>query len=682
MRIRLTGCFLAFSLCLLRPLVAQQTDQQIADSLIQLLPAAKEDSNKVKLYARVMLAHLYYLPARGLTYASPALALTQRLQWQPGMALIKHRMARLSWRLAKFDEALALHQEALTLYKQLGHQSAMGKVMIEIGQDYLDGGQLEPAKKTLLSALAYNKAINHTDNMATAYDVLAYLYDLEGNNAAATQTAYDYLKLAEKMGDKQTITHSAHMLASNYLALGNDSLALKYFQQGLTIAEQTGDQIQLVTFYNSIADIHLGRRHFPEAFQHYVLSLNLVQELKDPQLMGNLYRRMGHYYRAIHQLPMALAYYHASDSAYTAIANKQDLAALYTDMGSTYTQLKQYKRAAHYFDAAKALYENLDLKMSMSEYYAGKHLYDSALGNWRNAYTNFREHIAIRDSIYSKASLQQLIGSQIQYDNEKKEAVKLAAQAEKDLLAREEIKRQRNIRNASFAVLAAVLSFSLIALYQRNKLAKEKKRSDQLVKDKELLLREIHHRVKNNLEVVSSLLALQSAQISDVQTKDAMQESQNRVQSIGIVHQKLYQGNNLGAIEMKDYFLHLSESILESFGASKRVTIECAMEQLNVDIDTAVPLGLIVNELLTNTLKYAFPGGQPGKVCIHLQRPREGILQLEISDNGVGKSGITKGTGFGGQLVGLLTQQLNGTMKEETSEGTRIIFEFKTGKAA
>ncbi len=200
--------------------------------------------------------------------------------------------------------------------------------------------------------------------------------------------------------------------------------------------------------------------------------------------------------------------------------------------------------------------------------------------------------------------------------------------------------------------------------------------------ENELLLKEIHHRVKNNLEVVSSLLALQSAQIDDPNTKEAMLEGQNRVHSIGIVHQKLYQGTNLGAIEMKDYFINLSESILDSFGAEKRVTIECAMEQLDVDIDTAVPLGLIVNELLTNTLKYAFPEGKHGNVRIKLHQQADGILQLEVSDDGVGKSGLTHGTGFGSQLVSLLTQQLSGSMREEVKNGTSIYFEFKPIKAA
>lgn len=200
--------------------------------------------------------------------------------------------------------------------------------------------------------------------------------------------------------------------------------------------------------------------------------------------------------------------------------------------------------------------------------------------------------------------------------------------------------------------------------------------------ENELLLKEIHHRVKNNLEVVSSLLALQSNQIDDVNTKEAMLEGQNRVQSIGIVHQKLYQGKNLGAIEMKDYFINLSDSILDSFGAHKRVQVECGMNALNVDVDTAVPLGLIVNELLTNTIKYAFPGGRSGKVQIKLEQKSNGVLQMQISDNGVGKGSTINGTGFGRQLISLLTQQLGGTMKEENSNGTHVFFEFKPAKAA
>jgi two-component sensor histidine kinase len=134
---------------------------------------------------------------------------------------------------------------------------------------------------------------------------------------------------------------------------------------------------------------------------------------------------------------------------------------------------------------------------------------------------------------------------------------------------------------------------------------------------------------------------------------------------------------------MKDYFLNLSDSILDSFGADDRVTIECAMNQLELDIDTAVPLGLIVNELLTNALKYAFPDGRKGHIEIKLEKKAPNTLSLQIADDGVGKSGGTvHGTGFGGQLVSLLTKQLGGELKEEVKGGTIVYLDFKVKKAA
>ena len=202
--------------------------------------------------------------------------------------------------------------------------------------------------------------------------------------------------------------------------------------------------------------------------------------------------------------------------------------------------------------------------------------------------------------------------------------------------------------------------------------------------ENELLLKEIHHRVKNNLEMVKSLIALQSAQIDDPATKDAMIASQNRVQSMGIIHQKLYQGTNLGSIEMKDYFINLSESILDTFNAEDRVKIQCAMANLELDVDTAVPIGLIVNELLTNALKYAFPQDQQGVINIRLEKDREHNLKLEVSDNGIGKTaGVApKGTGFGSQLIELLTRQLNGKMRERSDTGTHVEFDFAIQKSA
>ena len=160
--------------------------------------------------------------------------------------------------------------------------------------------------------------------------------------------------------------------------------------------------------------------------------------------------------------------------------------------------------------------------------------------------------------------------------------------------------------------------------------------------------------------------------------------SQNRVQSMGIIHQKLYQGENLGSIEMKDYFLNLGEGILDTFNADEKVKIEYAMDNLDLDVDTAVPIGLIVNELLTNALKYAFPENLKGNISISLSKSNPETLTLKVVDNGIGKiTGLSpKGTGFGSQLIKLLTQQLNGEMTEENQNGTSVLVHFKLNTAA
>lgn len=202
--------------------------------------------------------------------------------------------------------------------------------------------------------------------------------------------------------------------------------------------------------------------------------------------------------------------------------------------------------------------------------------------------------------------------------------------------------------------------------------------------ENELLLREIHHRVKNNMEVVSSLLQLQSSQINDPSVQEAMISSQNRVHSMGIIHQKLYQGDHLSSIEMRDYFINLSENILDSFNASGKIKVECNMAKLILDVDTAISIGLITNELLTNSLKYAFEGKDSGTIKISLspisnEEEGEVDLQLIITDDGIGKADNqpSKGTGFGTQLVDLLTRQLGGKLTYENNNGTVVSLLFK-----
>ncbi|MDG1276142.1 MAG: sensor histidine kinase [Algoriphagus sp.] len=212
-----------------------------------------------------------------------------------------------------------------------------------------------------------------------------------------------------------------------------------------------------------------------------------------------------------------------------------------------------------------------------------------------------------------------------------------------------------------------------------NDLTKTKNELSSKNNENVLLLKEIHHRVKNNLEVVSSLLALQFAKIDDPNMQEIMLASQNRVQSMGILHQKLYQSERLAFIEMKNYFENLCINLLDSYNETERIEVIIEMKEFELDVDTALPLGLIVNELVTNSLKYAFAKGEKGSIELSLRELNDNNFQLKISDNGVGKSldAKTKSTGFGTQLVDLLTRQIDGKLVQDVSNGTMILIDFK-----
>ena len=217
----------------------------------------------------------------------------------------------------------------------------------------------------------------------------------------------------------------------------------------------------------------------------------------------------------------------------------------------------------------------------------------------------------------------------------------------------------------------------------------ERKRVEKQIKvslqEKEVLLREIHHRVKNNLQVISSLLYLQSKSIKDKETLEMFQESQNRVRSMAFVHEKLYQSQDLARVNFAEYVRTLTNYLFRSYGVnpdviSLKINVD---DDVFVSIDTAVPCGLIINELVSNGLKHAFPDGREGEIRTGLRLDHDGQFTLMVSDNGVG---LPEGLDFrsteslGLQLVNTLVEQLEGTIDLDRSGGTTFEITFAEPK--
>ena len=200
------------------------------------------------------------------------------------------------------------------------------------------------------------------------------------------------------------------------------------------------------------------------------------------------------------------------------------------------------------------------------------------------------------------------------------------------------------------------------------------------VGEKEVLLREVHHRVKNNLQIIISLLNLQSRSITDETTLSAFRESQNRVRAMALVHEKLYRSTDLSTIDLDNYIRFLAGSLLQFFGMKgKGITLRIDIRDIFLAIDTAIPFGLIVNELVSNSLKYAFPGGRLGDISLTIHR-QDQLLTLHYKDNGVGiPAGFDwrNATSMGLRLVIILVDQLDGTIELDRSAGTAFTIVVK-----
>jgi PAS domain S-box-containing protein len=212
---------------------------------------------------------------------------------------------------------------------------------------------------------------------------------------------------------------------------------------------------------------------------------------------------------------------------------------------------------------------------------------------------------------------------------------------------------------------------------QRKQTAKQLKES---LYEKEVLLKEIHHRVKNNMQVICSLLNLQSASISDPQTLEILQEGQNRVASMALVHEQLYQSEDLARIDFAEYVENLAANLLSSYHVnSDRIALKINVEHIHLSVDVAIPCGLIINEIVTNSLKYAFPLGKSGEICIEFHSDNNNQLLLSLSDNGIGLPpdfDIQNTETLGLKLVTALTGQLSGTIVLNRNVGTEFKITF------
>lgn len=357
---------------------------------------------------------------------------------------------------------------------------------------------------------------------------------------------------------------------------------------------------------------------------------------------------------------------------------KQDL---YFNLTWYYLQAQNIPKARFYINKSLELQQSSYSRESTSRQ---RLLYkiDSAEGNYKAAFDHLRAYKIGSDSIFNVMKFRQLQQLEVEYETSKKgDSILLLTQ--KNALQTANLRRAGLVRNFTIAgILLALLITGLLYRQYRQKqkssqLILEKNETLQhLVTEKEWLLKEVHHRVKNNLQTIMSLLELQLNTVSrDAQF--AIQTSQNRIYTTSLLHQKLYRSENLSSVNMQVYLTELIQHLRDTYGVNNSILFTTNIAPVELDVTQGVPIGLIVNEVVTNSLKYAFNQEvQQPEIIVSLTMSGA-IADLLIADNGTGFSSVSDNPGLGLKLVKGLAEDIDGHISITADNGTSVLIRFK-----
>ncbi|MCH6198249.1 tetratricopeptide repeat protein [Aquiflexum sp. LQ15W] len=570
-------------------------------------------------------------------------------------------------------KSLSIINRGLEEARRIDNKYWEGRLQVSQGAILLRLDELDWAEMVLKSAI---EKIPESESWLL-YTNLGYVFERRGNLGEAFDYASKTLKIGEKYGDKKAIAMAYSDMSNLFWKQGKSSIGLEYGLKSIALFKKRNlYDLDYDFTLHVIGNNLIKLNRYEEALAYFQESISIGERygfynnLSDTYIaLSDLYNQKGDYIAAEKSGLEALKYAELLENDFMIMRSLLSLGKSNNSIGDFSHAIKFLEKSIRVAtkDFGDKYYLSL-VYLELSKAYEGDKKFAKAL-------EASRTYDALKQIVFTAEADQRISLLQTEMDVSQKENTINLQEAR---LEKQKMLQIFILTLAGFLVVILGILYVVLVRRKKYNMLLEKQNLE-----KEHLLKEIHHRVKNNLETISSLLALQTAKIENKEFQSIMEQTQNRVHSIGLIHQKLYQGRDLKTIEMKDFFLNLGEYIIDTFNASMRISLVCDMDTLDLEIDQAIPIGLIVNELLSNSLKYAFPNENKGIIKVSLSEKNSHLL-LQVSDNGIGigdKPEI-KGSGFGSQLISLLTKQLDGKMTLISNPGTEIFFEFQIHKAA
>jgi two-component system, sensor histidine kinase PdtaS len=550
--------------------------------------------------------------------------------------------------LGKTDSALFCFNKAQNALDETDKKSAKYYYFF-ISKFYKKNGDNQGALMYLTKVLDYDRDLPDAPTRTVDYlNEIGFVHNTLKNYDKAKGYLLRAMDTCQKYNLQIAQVSTAINLSDIYMAQKDTTKAINIVKEAFDKTYSSTNPNSKEKALTQLSDIYLQQNKQKEAFYYLTELDNHLKKINDPSVSNDLKILWGAYFYINNQYPEAI--------------KVLDEAMVFAKSRNLVSQILRV----------------YDLK---SKIYTKNKQYDLALENKENFHR-------LNDTLAQKSKAETLIAIESRFQlNEKNKTIG-------DLSSDNQLKAQlleSSKKLQYLAIMAALILAGLagLAFYQyrlKQKQAQILSENNALLtktyKEKDLLLREIHHRVKNNLQVISSLLRLQSQYVKDDTAQVALQEGQTRVQSMALIHNYLYNEDNLKNIDAKEYIEKLVETLFMTYNiAENRVKAHTQIDAVRLDVDEAVPIGLILNELITNSLKYAFPNNRQGDLHISMNK-KDDVLTLKVSDNGVGfdkdiQSVIVNAKSFGWNLINLFADKLEAKLTVENKTGTHVTMVFK-----
>lgn len=669
------------------------------DSLEALVRQTRHDTTRVRLMNDLAYAYYASNPEKTIELTEKSIQLAKRLNSKKdylyGLYVNGIGKSIISGNDEAAKTATLLIRESQRLKSDFNKAQGHFLYAFLLRNQSRDKEALENFKESL----ALFKATESAPNVANVYSQLAFTYSKLSNYSIAIK----YYLLAAKMlkaenqieGYKSTLNN----LGETYLQIKNYRLALKYFSESMAIGEKLKNQIWIGSDYLSIAKLYIQTNRIPEAKSYLSKALNVFTSIPFDRGTASVLNTLGTVSLNENRTAAALDYFKKALAINLKEGNNYYLIENYHNIGCCYQKMKQYDAALSYFKKALGIatqHNYAELKRDSFQLLA--ELY-TEIGDYKTGNDFLKRYETVKDSLFDEVKNNQILTLQVEYDTEQKEIDNKLLKQKNDIQKLTIEKQQQSTRIISAVLVSfVILAFVLYRLFRAKKIANARLQSAKNTIDtkniileatqqklqtslheKEILLKEIHHRVKNNLQLINSLLSIQARSTDrTLEVAEFLNKSQNRVESMALIHETLYLSDNLSKVDFEKYTQKLTEYLLNSF-ETDRESIEVTVTGHNIilDVETLIPVGLILTELINNSLKHAFPDGK-GKIDITLQDYNDARLELIVYDNGTGLKpdyNATKPT-LGMQLVADLTAQIDGQMTIDAVDGTRFVIRF------